>query len=55
MIELMFFLDGMTVISCQTPKMGQRRSKSDKYVETRVIGVEAICGPIDTTFIKPQR
>jgi hypothetical protein len=42
----------MTVDSCNTPKYNKRRNnKGVKQLETRVIAVEAVCGPINTIFI----
>lgn len=37
-----------------TPKFGfkgQKLSPDDKFIESRVIGVEVACGPVDTTFV----
>jgi len=47
--------DGMTASAGQTPifGLGNRRmnpSESNRF-ETRVIGVEVICGPVNTHFI----
>lgn len=48
-------IDGMTVMAGNTPKVGGggkfRISKEDtKFITNRVIGVEVVCGPIDTVF-----
>ena len=44
------FPDGMTQYSCLTPRF-QTNSKRDQKIESRLIGVEAYCGPIKTVFI----
>lgn len=45
-------LDGMTVLSCATPKIGYKRhSHAGAQVDSRVIGVEVVCGTIDTVFL----
>jgi hypothetical protein len=49
----MIFSDGMTTMSGNTPKVGIDHHSSPKstYMQSRVIGVEVICGPIDTVFL----
>lgn len=44
------FPDAMTQYTCLTPRF-QTNSKGDQKVESRLIGVEAYCGPIKTVFI----
>jgi hypothetical protein len=43
----------MTTRRCDTPKIGRKRiSKGGhKLIESRVIGVEVVCGPIKGVFI----
>lgn len=42
----------MTVARGATPKTGKmRHSQPDSTVESRVIGVEVVCGPIDGVFL----
>lgn len=40
----------MTVYTTNTPKF-KANSKNTTVIETRVIGVEVICGTIETTFL----
>jgi hypothetical protein len=49
----MLFSDGMTSMSGNTPKVGKDHHSSPKqnYMQSRVIGVEAYCGPIRTVFL----
>ena len=49
----MIFSDGMTSMSGNTPKIGKNHHSSPKstYMVSRVIGVEVVCGPIDTVFL----
>jgi len=49
-LNALFFIDGMTQYTCQTPKFKQP-SKGDKSIESRIIGVEVYCGPIKTVFV----
>jgi len=49
-INALFFIDGMTQYTCQTPKF-KKPSKGDRTIESRIIGVEVYCGPIKTVFI----
>lgn len=46
-------VDGFTVQKCNTPKFGKmRQSKTSRTpIESRVIGVEVICGPIASVFV----
>jgi hypothetical protein len=44
------FPDAMTQYTCLTPRF-QQNSKGDQKIESRLIGVEAYCGPIKTVFI----
>lgn len=44
--------DGMTVMSCATPKVGRlRHSHAGTQIDSRYIGVEVVCGPVDTFFL----
>jgi hypothetical protein len=49
----MIFSDGMTSMSGNTPKVGKDHHSAPKasYMQSRVIGVEAYCGPISTVFL----
>jgi len=52
--SLIFLLpiDGMTVMTCQTPKFGKRRHSTAKsQIESRCIGVEVYCGPVQSVFL----
>ena len=44
----------MTTHAGNTPKFGvngQKLGPDDKFIESRVIGVEVVCGPVDTHFV----
>lgn len=42
----------MTNMTCATPKVGvKRHSHAGKQIDSRVIGVEVICGSIETVFL----
>jgi hypothetical protein len=44
--------DGMTTVTGDTPRIGDRRSKSDnKVITSRIIGVEVHCGPVHGTML----
>jgi hypothetical protein len=45
--------DGFTIHKCNLPKEGLKRHSqmSRKPIESRVVGVEIICGPIDEVFV----
>jgi len=49
----LLFTDWMTAMSGNTPKVGKNHHSSPKttYMESRVVGVEVYCGPIDTVFL----
>lgn len=48
----LIFIDGMTEMKGNTPKLGAtRNSKVDHVIANRVIGVEVYCGPINTVFL----
>ena len=49
----MIYSDGMTAMSGNTPKVGKKHHSSPKstYMESRVVGVEVYCGPINTVFL----
>jgi hypothetical protein len=50
----MLYSDGMTVMSCNTPKFGRHHHSSgsqSNVIESRVIGVEVYCGPINTVYL----
>ena len=47
---MFLFADGMTQYTCQTPKF-RTVSKGDKTIETRIVGVEVVCGPIKTVLV----
>lgn len=49
----LIFSDGMTIFTTNTPKMYKKKSKGEpaKKIESRIIGVEVVCGDIDTMFI----
>jgi hypothetical protein len=48
----LLFSDGMTIYTTNTPKLSKSNSKgSTKTIESRVIGVEVVCGDIETMFI----
>lgn len=50
--QALIFIDGMTELTGNTPKLGAtRRSKVDHVIANRVIGVEVYCGPINTVFL----
>ena len=49
-LRLFLFGDGMTQFTCQTPKF-PHQSKGDKVIETRIVGIEVICGPIKTVLV----
>ena len=48
-----FFSDGFTIRKCDTPRIGKRRQSksSHKKLESRIIAMEVICGPIDGIFV----
>ena len=42
----------MTIMTCNTPKVGKKRHSTAKsQIESRVIGVEVYCGPVQTVFL----
>ena len=42
----------MTIQRCNTPKFGKTRHSTAKaQIESRVIGVEAYCGPVEAVFL----
>jgi hypothetical protein len=42
----------MTIQTCNTPKVGKNRHSTAKsQIESRCIGVEVYCGPVQTVFI----
>jgi hypothetical protein len=49
---LMIFLfgDGFTQYTCRTPKF-PKDSKGDSHIETRIVGIEVVCGPIKTVLV----
>ena len=47
---MFLFADGMTQYTCQTPKF-RKVSKGDKTIETRIVGIEVVCGPINTVLV----
>jgi hypothetical protein len=50
----MLYSDGMTIMSCNTPKFGKHHHSAGSQtnvVESRVIGVEVYCGPVNTVFL----
>ena len=49
----LLFSDGMTIYTTNTPKLYKTNSKGGltKKIESRIIGVEVVCGDIDTMFI----
>jgi hypothetical protein len=49
-ISLFLFEDGFTIYTCQTPKF-PHSSKGDKVIETRIVGIEVVCGPIKTVLV----
>lgn len=49
-LRLFLFADGFTVYTCQTPKF-PHVSKGDKVIETRIVGIEVVCGPIKTVLV----
>jgi len=49
-LNALFFIDGMTQYTCQTPKFKQP-SKGGRTIESRIIGCEVYCGPIKTVFV----
>ena len=51
-LQALLFVDGMTELTGNTPKIGGvRRSKVDHVIANRVIGIEVYCGPINTVFL----
>ncbi|KAJ1384711.1 hypothetical protein B484DRAFT_410710 [Ochromonadaceae sp. CCMP2298] len=52
-IKAFIFSDGFTIQKCNLPKEGKLRHSqaSRKPLESRVVGVEVICGPIDEVFV----
>ena len=48
---IMLVIDGMTKYKGDTPKYGKRRSKGDKTIESRIIGVEVYCGPVKEILV----
>ena len=50
--QALIFIDGMTELTGNTPKIGaNRHSKVDHVIANRVIGVKVYCGPINTVFL----
>ena len=49
-LRMFLFADGMTQYTCQTPKF-RTVSKGDKTIETRIVGIEVVCGPIKTVLV----
>ena len=49
-IRALFFADGMTQFTCQTPKLNHF-SKGDRTIESRIVGVEVYCSPVKTVFV----
>jgi len=50
--QALIFIDGMTELTGNTPKIGaNRHSKVDHVIANRVIGVQVYCGPINTVFL----
>jgi hypothetical protein len=49
-LRLFLFGDGMTQYTCQTPKF-PHQSKGDKVIDTRIVGIEVVCGPIKTVLV----
>ena len=49
-LRLFLFGDGFTIYSCRTPKF-PKDSKGDKHIETRIVGIEVVCGPIKTVLV----
>jgi hypothetical protein len=50
----MIYSDGMTVMTCNTPRSGKfhhNADHQDNVIESRVIGVEVYCGKINTVFL----
>ena len=47
----LLFPDGYTVHKGLTPKVGKRASKGENKFGNRLIGVEVICGPVETFFL----
>jgi len=45
----------MTAVAANTPRYGAKGSKMQEanknVIESRIIGVEVVCGPLDTHFI----
>lgn len=48
----LIFSDGMTIYMTNTPKLSKSNTKETvKTIESRIIGVEVICGDINTMFL----
>jgi hypothetical protein len=50
----MLYSDGMTVITCNTPRSNKDHhsaSQQTNVVESRVIGVEVYCGKLNAVFL----
>jgi hypothetical protein len=47
---MFLFADQMTQYTCHTPKFWTV-SKGDKTIETRIVGIEVVCGPIKTVLV----
>lgn len=48
----LLFTDGMTIYTTNTPKLSKTKTKETvKTIESRIIGVEIVCGLINTTFL----
>ena len=49
-LRLFLFGDGFTQYTCRAPKF-PKESKGDSYIETRIVGIEVVCGPIKTVLV----
>jgi len=47
---IFLFGDGFTQYTCRTPKF-PKDSKGDSHIETRIVGIEVVCGPIKTVLV----
>ena len=47
---IFLFGDGFTQYTCRIPKF-PKDSKGDSHIETRIVGIEVVCGPIKTVLV----
>ncbi len=49
-VRMFLFSDSFTIYTCNSPRFA-KESAVDKFIETRILGTEVICGPIKTVVV----